>query len=415
MVRLDLVPKNYPCLLVHAFNLTNLLINDPKFGCKILPTLDFIILTISWKSEVAVLHQFDPLLLKWDVVLYEVPPLLLILVVVLLNLHHQIVVLLHPLLILTFLLLFVKILDLVVNVLRLDVYLLVLILFHLLPMHLILLNMTLYQFCLDQAKRSDFHGLDHHHKDWSNSSSDWINEKIRRQQQQQRQQRQQDPSSEDYGSLDLPRERLPWRTHTSIYYDRLVKHTCSSCLIPKRGSAFKLWWASHDGEHHLCSSCYFKGSDIMPRGCEDVATMKRLRKRMEELGPWMMCSPNVGWEALKLDQQHSFTWRSVDGNGHRWCRASRNTSIGPIALLLVAPRRNLCRGKRLQRKRRLSKGWDDLILPSQTSFSYRDGQRILKLLKSTIVSWLNVCPHRAVKIMSLNEYGRVLPSFNASA
>lgn len=80
------------------------------------------------------------------------------------------------------------------------------------------------------------------------------------------------------------RDRLPLKTHTPVFYEEQVRHTCSSCLVPKWGGAYKLWWASHDGEHYLCSSCYCKGTDIMPKGYEDVLTIRELRKRMKELG-----------------------------------------------------------------------------------------------------------------------------------
>jgi hypothetical protein len=80
------------------------------------------------------------------------------------------------------------------------------------------------------------------------------------------------------------RERLPWKTHTPVLYEEKVQHTCNTCLIPKFGGAFKLWWASHDGQHYLCNACYHKGSDMMPEGYEDVSTTAELRKRRDELG-----------------------------------------------------------------------------------------------------------------------------------
>ncbi|KEQ73716.1 hypothetical protein M436DRAFT_72125 [Aureobasidium namibiae CBS 147.97] len=63
-----------------------------------------------------------------------------------------------------------------------------------------------------------------------------------------------------------------------------VQHTCSTCLVPRLGSAYKLWWASHDGKHYQCGPCYLNGSNIMPEGYEDVSSMAELRKRMDELG-----------------------------------------------------------------------------------------------------------------------------------
>jgi hypothetical protein len=80
------------------------------------------------------------------------------------------------------------------------------------------------------------------------------------------------------------RERLPWKTHKPVFYEDKVQHACSTCLIPRYGGAYKLWWASHDGKHYQCNSCYFNGSDVMPKGYEDVLSMAELKKRMEELG-----------------------------------------------------------------------------------------------------------------------------------
>jgi hypothetical protein len=80
------------------------------------------------------------------------------------------------------------------------------------------------------------------------------------------------------------RERLPWKSYTPVLYEDKVQHTCHTCLIPKRGGAFKLWFANHDGKHYQCPTCYLRGSDIMPQGYEDVSSMVELKKRMHELG-----------------------------------------------------------------------------------------------------------------------------------
>lgn len=80
------------------------------------------------------------------------------------------------------------------------------------------------------------------------------------------------------------RERLPWKSHTPVLYQDKVQHTCSTCLVPRMAGGCKLWWASHDGEHYQCSPCYFNGSNIMPKGYEDVSSMAELKKRMDELG-----------------------------------------------------------------------------------------------------------------------------------
>ena len=80
------------------------------------------------------------------------------------------------------------------------------------------------------------------------------------------------------------RERLPWKTHTPVLYQEKVRHTCSTCLVPRRGCAYKLWWASHDGKHYQCGPCYLNGSNVMPKGYENVSSMKELKSRMDELG-----------------------------------------------------------------------------------------------------------------------------------
>jgi hypothetical protein len=80
------------------------------------------------------------------------------------------------------------------------------------------------------------------------------------------------------------RERLPWKSYTPVHYEDKVQHTCHTCLIPRRGGAFKLWFASHDGEHYQCPTCYFRGSNMMPEGYENVSTMAELKKRTDELG-----------------------------------------------------------------------------------------------------------------------------------
>jgi hypothetical protein len=80
------------------------------------------------------------------------------------------------------------------------------------------------------------------------------------------------------------RERLPWKSYTPVCYEDKVQHTCHTCLIPKRGGAFKLWFASHDGEHYQCPSCYLRGSNMLPEGYENVSTMAELKERMDELG-----------------------------------------------------------------------------------------------------------------------------------
>lgn len=80
------------------------------------------------------------------------------------------------------------------------------------------------------------------------------------------------------------RERLPWKSHTPVLYQDKVQHTCSTCLAPRMAGGYKLWWASHDGEHYQCGPCYLNGSNIMPKGYENVSSMAELRKRMAELG-----------------------------------------------------------------------------------------------------------------------------------
>jgi hypothetical protein len=62
-----------------------------------------------------------------------------------------------------------------------------------------------------------------------------------------------------------------------------MQHTCHTCLIPKRGGAFKLWFESHDGDDYQCPTCYLRGSNMMPEGYENISTMAELKKRMDEL------------------------------------------------------------------------------------------------------------------------------------
>jgi hypothetical protein len=79
------------------------------------------------------------------------------------------------------------------------------------------------------------------------------------------------------------RERLPWKSYTPVHYEGKVQHTCHTCLIPKRGGAFKLWFESHDGDDYQCPTCYLRGSNMMPEGYENISTMAELKKRMDEL------------------------------------------------------------------------------------------------------------------------------------
>jgi len=80
------------------------------------------------------------------------------------------------------------------------------------------------------------------------------------------------------------RERLPWKTHTPVLYQDKVRHTCSTCLVPRLNGAYKLWWASHDGKHYQCGPCYLNGPNVMPKGYENVSSMKEFKSRRDELG-----------------------------------------------------------------------------------------------------------------------------------
>lgn len=40
------------------------------------------------------------------------------------------------------------------------------------------------------------------------------------------------------------------------------------------------------GDRYLCAKCYFKGPELLPKGYEDVKTVRELRARKKELGHW---------------------------------------------------------------------------------------------------------------------------------
>jgi hypothetical protein len=87
------------------------------------------------------------------------------------------------------------------------------------------------------------------------------------------------------------REDLPWKSHQPIYHDDPVKHHCEGCnWTRKRGIKF-FWKKIHssptEADSWLCHSCYVPRSDwkeAMPRGYEDLTTIKKIAKRRKELG-----------------------------------------------------------------------------------------------------------------------------------
>lgn len=98
------------------------------------------------------------------------------------------------------------------------------------------------------------------------------------------------------------RQNLPWKSHIPKMYEEKVEHYCTACkFVHKNG--YRLWWQHMDQstghkqtnaglgnpsatEQYLCSASYLKTGweNIIPRGFEDVTTLKELRARARELG-----------------------------------------------------------------------------------------------------------------------------------
>ena len=88
------------------------------------------------------------------------------------------------------------------------------------------------------------------------------------------------------------REDLPWKLHKPIYHEERVEHHCEGCNWTRKGG-YKLWFrkisspSTAEADSWLCSKCYFPKADCrqaMPKGYEDLTTIKEIAKRREELG-----------------------------------------------------------------------------------------------------------------------------------
>jgi hypothetical protein len=77
--------------------------------------------------------------------------------------------------------------------------------------------------------------------------------------------------------------KLPWPTHQPLLFEEKQQLGCTDCLHSKRRPLY-LWWQSAESTH-ICNGCYTKSewSEIMPKGCEDVRSMKDLVARKKEL------------------------------------------------------------------------------------------------------------------------------------
>lgn len=95
------------------------------------------------------------------------------------------------------------------------------------------------------------------------------------------------------------RENLPWKSHQPVHYAKDVEHHCEGCnWIEKGGKRF--WWrkieqpSTTDADSWLCTSCFVPKTDwqeVMPKGYEDLTTIKEVAKRRDELGHGACSSP----------------------------------------------------------------------------------------------------------------------------
>jgi len=80
------------------------------------------------------------------------------------------------------------------------------------------------------------------------------------------------------------REQLPWKSYQPVLYPVAVQHHCKGCGVTR--SPIKSWWKSLNSEDYLCNRCYTTSADwsgIMPKGYEDIETIKGLVQRRKEL------------------------------------------------------------------------------------------------------------------------------------
>ncbi|CAD0082490.1 unnamed protein product [Aureobasidium vineae] len=82
------------------------------------------------------------------------------------------------------------------------------------------------------------------------------------------------------------RDELPWKSHRPVLYDQNTGHYCAGCEWTKYGGR-RLWFKNLVDESYLCQSCYIPPSpdwdQIMPKGYEDIKTLKDLKARKQQL------------------------------------------------------------------------------------------------------------------------------------
>jgi len=94
------------------------------------------------------------------------------------------------------------------------------------------------------------------------------------------------------------RQKLPWKSHSPVWHEGSVERHCEGCDWIKRGGR-RLWWkqiqssspataTAPEADIWLCTDCYVpKAADwgeAMPRGYEDLTTIKEIAKRRDQLG-----------------------------------------------------------------------------------------------------------------------------------
>jgi len=97
--------------------------------------------------------------------------------------------------------------------------------------------------------------------------------------------------------------QLPWPTHQPQFFEQKMELHCTDCLWSKR-RALRLWWQDAKGTH-ICTACYTKPdwSEIMPKGYEDVTSMRDFRARKQQLD--------------KLASGHAYTSSHTPSSSHR--------------------------------------------------------------------------------------------------
>lgn len=83
------------------------------------------------------------------------------------------------------------------------------------------------------------------------------------------------------------RDSLAWKSHRPLATEEKVRHHCDGCDF-KPDYGLKLWWAmfSDSEPRYLCHKCYCTTrdwKDVMPKGYEEVKTIKEVKARKEQL------------------------------------------------------------------------------------------------------------------------------------